>query len=195
MINGKIIGIAGYSGSGKSTLAKIVAERHNYQLIDVDALAKEIMSESINIRQDLQKAFGADVFHKGRINFCYLGEKAFKNRNSILTLNSIVHPILIDELKKHIDNGSKDGIIIDAALISYWKIEEWFDFLIWVRLSREKRLNRIENRVKDIQREELEKRFIIQESLFSEPSGKWNTIENSSDIEDLYIKFLDLKEK
>lgn len=194
LINGKIIGIAGYSGSGKSTLAKIVAERQSYSLIDVDSFAKEIMSGNIHIKKDLERIFGPGVVSDNLIDFKLLGEKAFKSKESILSLNSIVHPFLIKKLKQCIDEKSNNGIIIDAALISYWRVEEWFDSLIWVSLDRVKRLDRTIERVKEISYNELEKRFSIQESLFSEPVGRWHKIENSSDIENLYNRFMNLEE-
>lgn len=193
-MNKRVIGIAGYSGSGKSTLSEIISKRKNYFLINVDSLAKEIMENSSSIIIKLKESFGEDICVSGKIDFSALGTIAFSDRKSLLTLNSIVHPSLLKELKNQIDKQSQGGVVVDAALISYWEIESWFDSLYWVKLSREERLGRIIRRVKNLSLEELNKRFEIQETLFEEPSGIWKIIDNSSDIEGFYNRFLDLEE-
>lgn len=190
----RVIGIAGYSGSGKSTLAKIVSEKYALALVDVDLLAKDIMQRDVSIINEIEKQFGGDIISSKGINFGALGEKAFSSRENIIKLNSIVHPTLIRELKNCIEVKKSDGVIIDAALISYWGIEDWFDTLYWVKLSRELRFERVKERVSGLSDAELERRLDIQESLFNEPSLPWKTINNQSSVKDLYSAFLSLEE-
>ncbi len=194
MKNRHIIGIAGYSGCGKSTLARLIADKLNFSLIDVDVLAKEVMNNSSEIKKELEENFGNNVLDGNVINFKILGEIVFHKKDSILKLNSIVHPKLLEELKKKIDSDKSGRIVVDAALISYWKIEKWFNTLYWIHLNKDIRIQRIKERVKDLSIMELHRRFEIQESLFPEPTGEWNILENSSDIERLYSGFICLEE-
>lgn len=194
MKNRQIIGIAGYSGSGKSTLARLIADRLSYSLLDVDLFAKDIMIKSSSIKKALIESFGQNILNGNDINFKVLGELAFRDWDSILRLNSVVHPILLEKLKIDIDKNESERIVVDAALISYWGIEGWFDSLYWIHLDKDIRIQRISERVKDLSLEELNRRFDIQESLFSEPSDKWRILENSLDIESLYSRFISLEE-
>lgn len=195
MKNGRVIGIAGYSGSGKSTLAKLIADRNRLKLIDVDLLAKEVMQREQSIIVSLSENFGEGVIANNGIDFSILGKKVFNNKDAILKLNSIVHPVLLKILKEEIDKESEFGVVVDAALISYWEIEDWFNSLYWVHLSKDLRLFRIKKRVPNLLEEDIKQRFEIQESLFNEPENGWQILNNNLDIEVLYQRYLDLEEK
>lgn len=189
----KIVGISGYSGSGKSTLAKNIAQDKNVELIDVDFLAKELMNSDKNILGMLEKTFGANVLNDSGVDFKKLGEVAFKTEDNLMLLNEIVHPPLLEKLRKRINKTSYQELIIDAALIPYWKIENWFNELYWINVDRDIRINRIMNRVKNLSIDDIRNRLKIQESLFQVPEKGWMIIENSSSEDRMYQKYLEME--
>jgi dephospho-CoA kinase len=189
-MNLRRIGISGLMGAGKTTCAGLlVAELHNargkVRLVDADAEAKKIMRSDKAIQKKLIKSFGETVMSGGEIDFSSLGSLVFGAKSQLLILNSIVHPLLLERLRELI--FSKDGgfVICDAALITLWHVEEWFDMLVWVQSSFEKRRQRL---MKKAMRsfDELTMRMLLQQEMVPEPKqAPWKIIENQGRIEEL----------
>ena len=178
------IGIAGYMGSGKSLCAYLCKRHLNYNIIDADRVAKSIMQKDAKIQEKLLKTFGNKIIKNSHINFHILGNLAFKSVNSLKKLNSIVHPKLLEILYKKIF-FQKKSFILDAALISYWKIEDWFDLCIWVDAKKSLRLNRVIKKT-GLHEKDIKQRMMIQEMLFKKPATpKWKKIQNNTTIKNL----------
>ena len=181
------IGIAGYMGAGKSTFARLMTESHrNFALVDADAEAKQVMQNDPAIRRGLARTFGPSVIRGQAIDFRTLGAIVFSNSENVLSLNALVHPLVLERLKKLIVvNNRSSRIICDAALIPLWNIEAWFDMVIWVRASFDLRLERLLKKGLH-SREDLIARMQRQQSLFSEPQGEpWKFIENNKTMPEL----------
>jgi dephospho-CoA kinase len=77
-----------------------------------------------------------------------------------------------------ITQTDKKIVVVDAALIPLWKIEHWFDNLVWISASFNSRLSRLQKET-TFTKEELVNRINIQQQLFHEPQqDRWNTVEN-----------------
>lgn len=175
------IGVAGYMGSGKSTCAGYLSQRGG-TVIDADSFAKDVMNSSPTIKKNLSESFGNGVVSEGGILFNVLGKAVFNSLQNLKKLNSIVHPPLLKRLHSKITEYDNKLCILDAALIPYWNIEEWFDTLYWIQASEVTRLKRLTGKT-TITPDELKKRLTLQEELFNEPSGgKWITISNEGTI-------------
>jgi dephospho-CoA kinase len=191
------IGIAGYMGAGKSTCIKMLSNL-NVVVIDADQEAKYLMCSDQRIKDALLLEFGESIYEQNSINFIKLGNIAFDSLENINRLNRIVHPPLIKELLLKMQNICKDCdcelVILDAALISLWKIDSWFDKLIWVQSSRESRLNRLLQKYKGkTNKDELIRRMNLQEQLFSPPAAdKWIIVENDRSIDDIHVRITSL---
>jgi dephospho-CoA kinase len=177
------VGIAGYMGCGKSTGARILA-RTNGTVIDADLVAKDLMNRDDAIRKGLIGSFGEAVIKEKGILFDALGEVAFRSFKSLLTLNGIVHPKLLELLNKEISGCGARVCILDAALISYWQIEHWFDVLYWIQASEDIRLKRLIQKAA-LAAETVKKRMQLQQKLFTEPKkGKWNILLNEGTLKE-----------
>jgi dephospho-CoA kinase len=98
------------------------------------------------IRDALTGAFGAEILDEsGQIDRQRLGEKAFEGESQIKTLNRIVHPALLTELKREMDEQREksDVVFVDAALIAEWGIAGWFERVIVVTCPTELKLERL----------------------------------------------------
>jgi dephospho-CoA kinase len=174
------IGIAGYMGSGKTTCAALLGHR-GWEIIDADAVAKDLMNHDPGLQQRIGAAFGAEVLVDGALSFALLGKKAFASIPSLAALNAIVHPPLLDKLRSLLTAEGGAVRVLDAALISFWKIESWFDRLCWITASRQLRLGRLAATL-PLAPAEIERRMSLQESLFAEPTGQpWDILENGAD--------------
>ena len=189
----KKIGIAGYAGSGKTILTKFIAEKYGADVIDVDSYAKDLMVSTLEIKQKLKQSFGDAVVVNNLIDFKKLGDLSFSSLDNLKRLNAIVHPPLLKSLKSLLPTLTNSIIVLDAALISYWRIESWFDSLVWVEANRDIRLKRLLERT-GLSRSIVENRVIIQEMLFDEPvDGAYCILNNESNQNSLIDNFINLE--
>ncbi len=179
------LGIAGYMGSGKSTVARLLAKDRN-TIWDGDSEAKQIILSDPTVREGIREEFGGDVFSGDSLSFSALGTKAFASETALRRLNKLVHPTLLKRLNKRLlQRSHKELVIIDAALITLWKIEGWFDLCIWVHAPRVERINRI-TRKSGLPESVVTQRAELQETVVPPPSGKqWLTVDNTGSLEDL----------
>ena len=151
-----IIGLTGPAGSGKSTVSNIIKEIYKkVEIIDVDRVGHYVLTLSF-VKQELKKVFGSDIFEcysnvsekellQKDISRKKLGQLVFSNKESLRKLNSIVHPIIFNEVKNNIKTLLKkyDIIIIDAALLNEIKLNKLCDKIIYVTAPKELRIKRL----------------------------------------------------
>lgn len=89
------VGLTGSLGSGKSTVAAFLREL-GAQIVEADALGRELMRPGQAVYEQIVRAFGPDVAAPdGRLNRALLAELAFGN-GRLQELNAIVHPAVIE---------------------------------------------------------------------------------------------------
>jgi dephospho-CoA kinase len=187
----KYIGLAGYMGAGKSTCANYI-KSHNAFIIDADNEAKKLMLSSDTIKKSLVETFGPTIGSDTSINFSVLGKIVFNSIENLKKLNSIVHPSLLAEFSKQLQELTQtetpfDYIVLDAALLPMWDLPIHFDVLIWIESSYQYRFQRLNAKLFDkLSAEEIEKRMRFQQQLFESPKNPpWITISNNSNIDEL----------
>lgn len=111
-----IIGITGRMGSGKSTALKIFAANKDTQSIELDLLGHNCLKHP-DIKKKLCLEFGNKILIKQQISRKLLGDIVFKNSHALKTLNTIVHPFLIKQLKDQIKQCKKPYLFIAGALL------------------------------------------------------------------------------
>jgi dephospho-CoA kinase len=175
------IGVSGYMGSGKTIATNYLLKKLDAVLIDADREAKILMASSNIIKDELSEKF--NVIKNGKIEFSKLGSIVFNSNSSLIKLNRIVHPLLIEFLKSKIDSSSKT-VILDAALIPLWNMERFFDSSIWIDAPEAIRIDRVIER-NVLSKPDATSRVESQMSLFS-PSQSSTVINNSSSKEFLF---------
>jgi dephospho-CoA kinase len=154
----KKIAITGSIGSGKSTFCKILSGK-GYTVINGDELSKELLASNEEIRNKIIKTFGNESFINNEINKKYLAEKAFSSTANVQKINSIIHPVVVSEIKTIFDEkeGKEKIIFVEAALIYEADMEGIFDNVVLVTADENVRKER---KVKNgnMTAEEFEKR-------------------------------------
>lgn len=186
-----LIGITGNFGSGKTTVCKIL-EDLGYPVIYSDALAKELMQKNDKLKEKLVATFGKETYlPDGSLNTKFLADKVFADNEeaerNLALLNSIVHPFVLDETEKIINNlilEGKDLIFFESALIYEAEIQDLFDYVILVYSDKEKVIERIAQRGK-FTKEEIEKRLKKQIDAEEKRKVADFTIFNNGSIEEL----------
>ena len=127
-----IVGLTGGIGSGKSTAVKIFKEL-GIDSIDADNIAKNILDSNKNARKLFIEEFGDKYILKNhKINRDLLREDIFNDKSKIKKLESIIHPIVREEIFKFIQKSESIYTIIDVPLIFETKSEDFYNKIVVV---------------------------------------------------------------
>lgn len=115
--NIKIIGITGGIATGKSTTTKILVDK-GYKVIDSDKIARKCLELGREGYRRVVEHFGmASLNPDYSINRHYLGAKIFKDKAQREKLNTIIHPYIIEEIKKEINDSKEQILFLDIPLL------------------------------------------------------------------------------
>lgn len=122
------VGLTGGIASGKSTVARLLQER-GCAIIEADLLAHEYLQPENSVSQEVTREFGPGILDaNGKIDRAKLGEIVFGNAEKIERLNAIVHPHVLKEIARRLQElkrtGETDIAVVVAALhieTSYYK--------------------------------------------------------------------------
>ena len=135
-------------------------------MIDFDRLAHEVQEHGKPGWQAIINHFGKEILQPdGKINRIKLGDIVFTDRNKLIELNHIVHPLVFqewhDRLKK-ISGKEKHAIILsDVPLLFEVNMQQFFDLTILVVIEPEEQISRLISRNK-VCREEAQRRLNSQ---------------------------------
>ena len=189
-----VIGLTGGIGTGKSTVARRLIEK-GYPVIDTDIISKEIIEkEEIIIK--INEELGDVLDYNGKINRKKLGQIVFKDKKKLNVLNSIMHPIILNEMRKQINEKNKlhNIIIVDVPLLFEINIEKEFDLILLVYSTKEIQLKRIMERDNRTKEEALN---IINSQMDLELKKKKSDyiFKNNNTLKDLYEEIDNVLEK
>lgn len=138
-----IIGITGNSGSGKTTVCDILAS-YSGHIIDADKAAHKAMEPGKPAYIKIVSAFGPDILSSGnKIDRKKLGSIVFNDINKRTLLESIVHPLVIEDILTEISSTDALFIAIDAVLLVESGLHHHCSTVWLVTAPDEARLNRI----------------------------------------------------
>jgi len=184
----KIIGITGGISSGKSTIARMLASL-GAETIDADEMCHKLLTKK-DIKAKIIERFGNSVLDiNGKIDRSRLAEIVFQDKNSLDGLCSILHPIVIEQIRSRIGEIEKRGrrraIVIDAALLEESDLSLLCDFIIFVNTGRDHRVSRGKIS-RHWQEGELERRERYQMSLEEKRKKSDYVIDNNFTEENTY---------
>jgi dephospho-CoA kinase len=143
-----IIGLTGQIGAGKSTAAKTMA-RLGASVIDADQIGREVVERSNALRRKLAQAFGPEIIDAhGQLRRKKLAALAFADKQAQATLNALVHPYLLKELRRQAGMliRSECVVVIDAALLLNWGMDREVDVVLVIHALRAERLKRLKTK-------------------------------------------------
>ncbi|HKO23075.1 MAG TPA: dephospho-CoA kinase [Candidatus Eisenbacteria bacterium] len=136
------IGVTGAMASGKSTLARRFRDR-GADLVDGDALGWEVLRLP-EVRVAIAEAFGADVMDRqGHVDRTRLGAVVFADPDRMSRLNAIVQPKLLERVRAAMDEPGRGVRVLDAAMLTTWRLEPELDGVIEVVASEDERARRL----------------------------------------------------
>jgi len=139
------IGLTGGIGSGKSTVARIF-EVMGIPVYYADDAARQIMNTDEGLKEKIIMHFGGQSYFDGGLNRKYIAEKVFNNKENLALLNSLTHPVTIQDAAIWMNKQTAPYAIKEAALIFESGSEEYLDYVIGVSAPENLRIERSMNR-------------------------------------------------
>ena len=155
------VGITGGIGAGKSTVSSVV-NFLGYPVYNSDERAKWLMSNSIELKDELIKLFGKESFLNDELNRNFISNLVFKNSVLLDKLNQLVHPKVSLDYNLWINKNKNASIVFkEAAILIESGAYKEMDKIIVVVCSIEERINRVMNR-DGVNADEIKKRMNAQ---------------------------------
>lgn len=116
-IDKPVIGLTGGIGSGKTAVSDWFADK-GIDVVDADVVAHQIMQKGSPTLQALVDALGDWVVDEsGEMDRAAVREHVFANNKALLTLESITHPAIRQEIKKQLRQVQSQYAILSAPLL------------------------------------------------------------------------------
>ena len=142
----QVIGITGGIASGKSNVCSVI-KNEGYQISDSDQMSRDFSQKDYPIYNERIKAFGEDYLDDNlEINRKKLAKLIFHNNEAKEKLNSITHPIIIEEIKKQIELATDNIVFVEIPLLYEAKLEYLCDKVICVFLNKKTKVARLMER-------------------------------------------------
>ncbi len=144
------VAVTGGIASGKTLVCRMF-ERRGARVIDADEIGREVVEERPEVLSRLVETFGRSILGEdGALDRRGLAGIVFSDPGNLDKLNRIVHPYLIQEIRRRVADLEMTGfagvVVADAALIYEWNLVEMFDAIVVVSSDQEARLSRIRAR-------------------------------------------------
>jgi dephospho-CoA kinase len=151
-----VIGLIGGIGAGKSEVARLLKE-NGATVIDADAVGHDLLTDPV-VQRQIVKRFGTGVLSassdepglRASIDRRALGAIVFGDSLARRDLESIVHPRMRASFQAVIDDEQRSGgdparfIVLDAAILLEAGWDDLCDLIVFVDVSRDRRLDRVE---------------------------------------------------
>ena len=141
-----IIGLTGGIGSGKSIVGKYFNEL-GIDTIDADDVAKNILDDNTKAKQLFLECFGDEFLDQdNKINRDLLRTKIFIDIKKKNKLESIIHPIVLEEITEFISKSDSIYSIIIVPLIFETNSQDFYDKIIVIDCDEDLQIERASQR-------------------------------------------------
>jgi len=141
-----IIGITGGIGSGKSTLSGLL-RAEGYSVYDTDLEARRLQNEHSTMRKKIVDLFGKEIYTEQGLNRSALGKIVFAKPELLVKLNSIVHPMVMEDFNNWVVNRfPKKMLFIESAILYESGFNKLVDKVILITADEDVRIERVVKR-------------------------------------------------
>lgn len=154
------IGLTGGIGSGKTTIAKLF-ELLGIPVYYADDRAKHLMNTDDSLKASIIQHFGNDSYKNGKLDRKNIAAIVFNDKEKLELLNSLTHPVTIQDAEEWMKRQTTPYIIKEAALLFESGASEKLDYIIGVYAPQHIRVQRVMQR-DNLPAEEVMKRISRQ---------------------------------
>lgn len=193
----EIIGLTGGIGTGKSTVSNFLRE-NNFAIVDADLISREVVEPGKPLLKELEEAFGSEIINEdGSLNRKGLAAIVFNDVEQRKLMDSIMHKEILAEMRRCMESyqqqGTHQGIIIDAPLLFEIGLEKWCNQVWLVTADMDIRIQRVCARDNAVPAE-VEARIRNQMSDDEKRKLSDEILDNSGTLENLHKQITDLLE-
>lgn len=150
------IGLTGGIGVGKSFVAEVF-QKMGYPIFSADYHAKKCMQESEELKANIIKEFGKDMYQNGVLQRKKLATIVFNDLVQLHKLNQIVHPYVQLEFENWCKKQTAHFVIKEAAILFESGANKGLDAVICVTAPLPVRIQRVMQRDKCSAKEVLDR--------------------------------------
>lgn len=140
-----IVGLTGGFATGKTAVAGVF-RRYGARIIDADAIVHRLLRPAGGCVKPVAKAFGSHIVKRGAVDRAALSAVVFKNPRALGRLCSIIHPVVIKEVRKKIAAYRRAGyrgvVVIDAPLLIEAGLHRMVDIIVVVMANQRQQIAR-----------------------------------------------------
>ncbi len=141
-----IVGLTGGIGSGKSVAGDFFIEL-GIDVIDADHVSKNILDDNESAKKLFLENFGEKFIDKNNnVDRALLRDEIFKNEDKKEALESIIHPLVREEIFNFIENSNSVYKIIMVPLIYETNSQDFYDKIVVVDCKEENQIMRASER-------------------------------------------------
>ena len=141
-----IVGLTGGIGSGKSVAGNFFIEL-GIDVIDADHVSKNILDDNESAKKLFLENFSERFIDKNNnIDRALLRDEIFKNEDKKEALESIIHPLVREEIFNFIENSNSVYKIIMVPLIYETNSQDFYNKIIVVDCKEENQIIRASKR-------------------------------------------------
>lgn len=144
------VGLTGGIASGKSTVASILRDL-DCPILEADPLGHELLEQGQLAYNEIVAEFGKEILDSyGKVDRSKLGAIVFANAEKRARLNQILHPRILDVIRKWFSAldrpGAPELAVVEAALIIEAGYNKELDRIIVCWCRPEQQLERLQER-------------------------------------------------
>ena len=189
-----IIGLTGGIGSGKSVVGNFFTEL-GIDVIDADLISRNILDTNKKAKKLFVKSFGNEfIDKKGNVNREQLRTTIFDDKEKKMSLESIIHPLVREEIINFTDQSKSIYKIVMVPLIYETQSSNFYEKIIVIDCDEQEQIERASKR-DGKSKENILSIIKTQASRNERNSIADFIILNDSSIEDLRLKVIQIHQK
>lgn len=139
------VGVTGGIGSGKTTACRVFSAL-GIAVFSADERAGEIMGKDPGIIDRINSIAGKDLYLNGTLDRKELASLIFNDYSLLEKVNSLVHPVVMDNFNKWKDEQTSPYVIMEAAILFESGASKLVDKVVTIIAPMEERVDRVIHR-------------------------------------------------
>lgn len=136
------IGITGGIGSGKSYISAMLHREFGVPVYDCDKEAKRLTASDEEIRRQLIKLVGPEVYDGQMLNRQCLADYLFSDPEHAKKVNAIIHPAVLKDFTQWAETQEGTVVALESAILYESGFSKLVDYVLFVDASEDVRLQR-----------------------------------------------------